>query len=211
MIISVLGQTDKRAVIYTMLKMGEYLGDCAVVTNLNRFKRLTEDPTEDIGSYRNIDIFVGDFTADDVWERIGHAPFDYDYTFLDNIYTEDTALVIYVQGAGVDELDQPNLDAFEADEYITIKMGKPIRQPHVAKSKAKGATVAPAKHKVFNIPYTADMMARIEACEFYKELVQISPQATKVCAEVLAGPTNTPAKVLAAQVMRNGQKGAAKK
>lgn len=124
MIITVLGQTDKRAVLYTMLKMGEYLGDCAVVTSLRRFKRLTEDPTEDIGSYRNIDVFVGDYTADDVWERIGHAPFDYDYTFLDNIYTEDTQLVIYVKGAGVDELDQPNLDALEPDEYVTIKMGK---------------------------------------------------------------------------------------
>lgn len=211
MIITVLGQTDKRAVLYTMLKMGEYLGDCAIVTPLRRFKRLTEDPTEDIGSYRNIDVFVGDFTADDVWERIGHAPHDYDYTFLDNIYTEDTEMVIYVKGAGVDELDQPNLDALEPDEYITIKMGKAEPAPKQVKTKARGAVATTPKHKTYNIPYTSDMMARIEACEFFKELVPISSQAVKVCSEVLSGPTNTPAKQLAALCTRSGQKGAAKK
>ena len=211
MIITILGQTDKRAVLYTLLKMGEYLGDCAVVTNNNHFKRLTADLLEDTGSYRNIDIFVGDYTADDVWERIGHAPFDYDYVFLDGIYTEDTGLILYVKGAGVDELDQLALDALEPDEYVTIKMGKAEPAPKRVRSKAHGAVTAPPTHKTYNILYTADMMANIEACEFFKELVQISPQATKVCAELMAGATNTPAKQLVRLCTRNGQKGAVKK
>ena len=208
MVITLIGQTDKRAVVYTMMKIGEYLGDCALVTNLHRFSRLTEDPAEDIGSYRNIDIFVGDFNADDVWDGIGHVPMDYDFIFLDNIYTEDTNLVIYVKGAGIDELDQPSLDALEPDEYVTVKMGKPDPVTKAPKTKAKGATVAPVQHKTYNIPYTADMMEKIEYCEYFKELVPISPQATKVVAEILSEPTKTPASTLVKVASRQGQKGA---
>ena len=210
MVITLLGQTDKRPVFYTIMKMCEYMGDCALVTNLHRFSRLTEDPTDDIGSYRNIDIFVGDFTADDVWDGIGHMPMDYDYVLLDNIYTTDTNLIIYVKGAGIDEMDQPNLDALEPDEYVTIKMGAPDPKVKVAKDKTKGAKVAPVEHMVYNIPYTADMFDRIEKCEFFKELVPISNQATKVIAEILSGPTNTPARTLIALASRHGQKGADK-
>ncbi len=208
MIITFLGQTDKRTVLYTMLKMCEYMGDCAVVSNDRKLMRLMEEGPGDAGTYRNIDIFVTDATADEVWAAIDHAPHDYDYIFLDNLYTEETDLVVYIKGAGVDEIDQMNLQAFEPGELITIKMGKADKPPKVEKVKGRPVEAAP---KVYNIPYTASIPEKVEACEFFRELVPISSQAIRVCAEVLSGPTNTPVKVLVQTASRVGQKGAMKK
>ncbi len=211
MIITLIGQTDKRPVLYTFLRMCEHLGDCAVVTNDRRLMRLMQEGPGPAGSYRNIDIFVTDAMADEVWTAIDHAPYDYDYTFLDNLYVEETDLVIYVKGMGVDEVDQASLDAFEAGEYITVKMGKPDKPPKKPKQVGHGRTAAQSKEnqpKVYNIPYEARLMEKLEFCEFYRELVAVSNPAVKVCAEILAPLVKTTAKNLEQVGLHRGSKGA---
>lgn len=209
MLITLLGQTDKRPVLYTFMKMCEYLGDVAVLSNDRKLMRLMEEGPGSEGTYRNIDVFVNDATADDMWALINRAPNDFEFLFLDNIYPDNADAVIYIKGAGVDEEDQMVLDAFEPSELITIKMGKADPTPKAPKN-AKDKKVV-EKPKVYNIPYTSDMMANIEHCEFFKDLVPASSQAVKVCAEVLSVLTNTPVKTLIQVANRNGQKGAAKK
>lgn len=60
--ITVFGRTDKRACIYTLMKILQPLGDVAVITNNRHFTRLTEDGG-DFGFYQNISIFVTDVTT----------------------------------------------------------------------------------------------------------------------------------------------------
>lgn len=199
--ITLIGQTDKRPVIYTMLKMMENLGDCCYITNDRKACRLMEEGPGMQGSYRGIDIFVLDTTADDMWTDIGYAPSDYEFIILDNIYNEMTDMVIYVKGAGDAEEDMEVLDVFEPSEYVTIKMGRPDRSKHAGFGFVKGKSKAKAKpaegtHKTYNIPYSAGMMENIEYSEFFKQLKPASQDALKVCAELLAGKVGVSAKNL---------------
>ena len=93
--ISVFGRTDKRACIYTLMKILQPLGDVAVITSTRHFMRLTEDGSP-FGFYQNISIFVTDATADEMWQTIDHKPGDFDHIIMDNLYNESTDLIIYV-------------------------------------------------------------------------------------------------------------------
>lgn len=193
--ITLLGQTDKRAVLYTLLRMCENLGDCAVVTNDRKLMRLMEEGPSDQGTYRNIQIFVADTTPDDVWQDIGYAPSDFEFVFLDNIWSERTELTIYVKGAGDEEEDRYTLDMLEPEDYVTIKMGSPDKakgKKFGVKKKSEDTSVS----KTYNIPYEKAMLENLEHCEFYKELKQITQTATKVCAAIMAEHTNVPLKTL---------------
>ena len=97
--ISVFGRTDKRACIYTLMKILQPLGDVAVITSNRHFMRLTEDGAP-FGFYQNISIFVTDATADEMWQTIDHKPGDFDHIIMDNLYNESTDLIIYVHGQG---------------------------------------------------------------------------------------------------------------
>ena len=110
--ISVFGRTDKRACIYTLMKILQPLGDVAVITSNRHFMRLTEDGAP-FGFYQNISIFVTDATADEMWQTIDHKPGDFDHIIMDNLYNESTDLIIYVQGAGVEASDEYLFDTFE--------------------------------------------------------------------------------------------------
>ena len=48
MILSVIGDTDKRPIMYTLLKVCQYLGDVLLVTNDRHYARLIEQPEEDV-------------------------------------------------------------------------------------------------------------------------------------------------------------------
>lgn len=200
--ITLIGQTDKRPVIYTLLKMMENMGDCCYITNDRKACRLMEEGPGMAGTYRDIDIFVLDTTADDMWTDIGYAPSDYEFIILDNLYNEMTDLIIYVKGAGDAEEDLEVLDVFEPSEYVTIKMGKPDKAKRggigLGKGKSKSKAKQPSEevHKTYNIPYSAGMMENIEYSEFFKQLKPASQAALKVCAELLAGKVNVSAKNL---------------
>lgn len=222
--IALLGQTDKRPILYTMLSMCENLGDCCFITNDRKAMRLMEDGPGEEGTYRNISIFVTDATIDDVWHEIGHAPSDYDYTFYDNLYSEFCDAVIYIMGAGPEEEDAMVLAAFEDEDYIHIKFGKPLKKAKLKTETAEDAEDAPKPvknkgkaqkqeetYKTHLIPYTADLMANIEFCEYYKILKPISSACLKTCSEVLSTLTKIPAKNLAASAQRaTTQKGGGK-
>lgn len=161
--ISVFGRTDKRACVYTLMKILQPMGDVAVIANDRRYTRLTEDGTQ-FGYYQNIAIFVTDATADEMWRTIEHMPDDFDHIILDGLYNEDTDLLIYVQGAGVEALDDVLFDTFE--DMLVVYMGK-------------------GKNPV---PYSKELTESLEHIEYYRQLVVPSPQMLNVLATALAAP-----------------------
>lgn len=168
--ISIFGRTDKRACIYTLMKILQPMGDVAVITNDRHFTRLTEDG-DTTGFYQNIAIFVTDATADEMWETIEHSPDDFEHVILDNLYNESTDLVLYVQGAGVEALDEYLFDTFE-DNMVVINMGK-----------GKNA-----------VPYTKDLMANLEHIEYYRKLIAPSPTMVNILAKILSEYLKMPMK-----------------
>lgn len=167
--ISLFGRTDKRACIYTLMKILQPMGDVAVISNDRHLTRLTEDGAP-YGFYQNISIFVTDATADEMWQVIEHRPDDFEYVILDSLYNEDTDLILYVQGAGVEALDEYLFDAFE--DVTIINMGK-----------GKNA-----------VPYTKELMENLEKIEYFRKLIPPSPAMVNILAKLLSKPLNMPAK-----------------
>lgn len=168
--ISVFGRTDKRACIYTLMKILQHLGDVAVVTDDRHFTRLTEDG-EKTGTYQNISIFVTDTTGDEVWEHIGYDSSDFDHVILDNMYSDDTALYLYVRGAGDEALDEDLFDCFDDMKVIQMGGGKNC------------------------VPYTKELMEGLEYVEYYRKLHPLpSPAMTQIVAGHLSPHLNMPVK-----------------
>lgn len=167
--ISIFGRTDKRACIYTLMKILQPLGDVAVISSNRHFMRLTEDGAP-FGYYQNISVFVTDATADEVWQAIEHRPEDFDHIILDGLYNENSDLVLYIQGAGVESLDEQLFDAFE--DIVVITMGR-----------GKNA-----------VPYSKELMENLENIEFYRQLRAPSPAMANILAKLLSAPLGMPVK-----------------
>ena len=129
------------------------------------------------GQYQNITIFVTDDTADELWLHDEINREDYDHVILDNLYNEETDVLLYIQGAGVEVLDEDIVETF-ADEMITIHMGK---------GSMKGKN---------NVPYSKDLMANLETVEYYKKLVCPSPAMGQVLSKIMADKLGMSAKNL---------------
>ena len=168
--ITVFGRTDKRACIYTLMKILQPLGDVAVITNNRHFTRLTEDGG-DFGFYQNISIFVTDVTADEMWTTIEHAPDDFDHVILDGLYNEFTDMIIYIQGAGVEAQDEFLFDTF-GDAIKVIKMGR-----------GKGG-----------VPYSSGLMSGLESIEYYRKFIAPSEAMLNILAKELSAHLNMPVK-----------------
>lgn len=167
--ISIFGRTDKRTCIYTLMKILQTMGDVAVITDNRHFMRLTEDGSP-FGYYQNVSIFVTDATADEMWHVIEHRPDDFDHVILDNLYNEETDLILYIQGAGVEALDEYLFDTFE--NMVIINMG----------------------HGKNSCPYTKELMENLERVEYYRKLTAPSPAMVGILAKALAEPLKMPAK-----------------
>lgn len=172
--ISVLGRTDKRPCIYTLMKMLQPMGDVLVVTSNVQYLRLIEEDAH-FGYYQNIAIYVTNETADELWYNSDLDKNEYDHIILDGLYNENSDVVFYVQGAGVEALDEDAVSAL-SDILITIKMGT-----------GKGKAV---------VPYTKDMMEKLECIEYYRKLVCPSAAMAQVLSNALAEHLHMSAKNL---------------
>lgn len=169
--ISVLGRTDKRTCLYTLMKILQPMGNVAIISSNPFFTRLTEDG-DPFGHYQNISVFVLDTTADTVWDDIGYAPDDFDYVIMDGMHNEESAVTIYIEGEGTEALDA---DLFEfIDDIKVIHMGK-----------GKNA-----------VPYTKELMESLEKIEYYRKLFAPSPAMTTQLANILAEPLKLTAKTI---------------
>lgn len=171
MIISVVGDTDKRPVLYTILAMSTLLGDVWFVTNDRHFKRLLGEDIEE-GNFNNILVSVADTTEDEVYSDLGHMKEDFDFIVFDNLAPSDADLVIFVQGEKISEDEQFLLDSI--DKYETILLGF-----------GKGC-----------VPYTTKMFKQVEHTEACQCLCNIDAKLTAAVAKLLTDFVKVPESTL---------------
>lgn len=170
MIVSVLGQTDRRPVVYTLMKLFQARGDTCLISNNTQLRRLIDKPDCE-GFFQNIAVFITDASWEEVFVEIEHAPEDFDYIIFDGEWTDKADVCLYVEGYGTEEVDVDILDGL-GDAVNLLKLG-------------------PGKK---SIPYTVQQFNNIEITEHLKTLPQINNRLTVELSKVLAEPLRMPAK-----------------
>ncbi|WP_105614125.1 hypothetical protein [Vallitalea okinawensis] len=171
MLIGVLGYTDKRPVIYALMKILQATGDVAVITSNRHYKRLLEDHAS-FGHMANIMIAVTDATPDEVFHEIEHTQDDFDHIIFDiqDTVPEKVDLMYYVKGYDYEEGEKDFLDCI--GEYTTVNMMYGGRSE-------KGS---------INVPLTLSLISTIEVIESKKILMGIpSKSLNQGLARGLAG------------------------
>ena len=172
MVIAVLGQTDKRPVIYCLMKLLQKLGDCAIVTKERHYARLIDNGTN-VGHFQNIFIAVTDANTDEIFSEIGYRVEDFENIIIDCLdqIPEYADVTIYVGGAGGKTEDEEIL-LETCGEYFTINLGFGDK----------------------NIPYKVEMFKCIEEVEGLKHLGPMDPQIASRIGTILTDRIHMPVK-----------------
>lgn len=185
MVISIIGETDKRPIVYTLLKICQFLGDVIFITNDRHYARLIEDKEEGLevssGHFQNTFIVVTDKTPDEAHMDVGYNNEDYDYVIYDNKLDSSGDLILYVKGCEMSKWEDFQLGYMDADDYTTISFGF-------------------GKKNV--IPYTAAMFKNCELVEGKKTLLPIDSKITTVITKIMAPLVEIPEKTLVKAVMQ---------
>ena len=121
MIINIIGDCDKRPVLYTVLKVCQTLGDVLLVTNSTRLARLS-DTRDTYGHYQNIMVAITTEGIDDFLETFDYGLDSFAYVVVDNISLAEADVTIYVEGMEQSEEEKDILEYVET--YETIKLYK---------------------------------------------------------------------------------------
>lgn len=128
MVISVIGDVDKRPFIYTLWKVCQYLGDTLLLTDDDHYAGFIEDKVEiegceAAGDYQNTFIVVTDLPLDDAGQAVGFGPDDYDFFILDNKIDSAGDVVLYITNGEMTENEYDMLQYLNEEDYITINYG----------------------------------------------------------------------------------------
>lgn len=179
MIISVIGETDKRPFMYTLLRICQYMGDVILVSDDRHYKRLIEEPEEDVevyaGHFQNTFIVVTDKTPDEAMQAVGYEPEDYEFVIYDNQIDATSDLIVYVTGDRMSEWEKEQLDYLEEGDYITIGLGF---------------------GKKNMVPYSTNMFKNVELVESRKTLLAIDSKLSAMVAKILAPDIGIPEKTM---------------
>lgn len=121
MLIGVYGYTDKRPVIYALMKLLQATGDIALFSNNRHYRRLLNSG-ENQGHMANIMIAVSDASPDEIFEEVGYTPDDFEHIIFDiqDTIPDNLSLIIHVKSYTPNEDEQSFLDILGT--YQTIKM-----------------------------------------------------------------------------------------
>lgn len=125
MVINIIGDCDKRPVLYTILKVCQTLGDVLLITNSSRLSRLS-DTRESYGHYQNIMIAITHEGIDDFFEDFIYDVTDFEFTVIDNIVAAEADLTIYVKGMCESEEEKTNIEYIDNYEVVELYKGKYI-------------------------------------------------------------------------------------
>lgn len=125
MVINIIGDCDKRPVLYTVMKICQSLGDVLLVTSSSRLIRLS-DTGESYGHCQNTMIAVTHDGIDDFWEAFTYDVTDFEFVIIDNIVSAEADLVIYVKGMAQSQNESDNLEYIDDYETIDLYRGKYI-------------------------------------------------------------------------------------
>lgn len=119
MVINLIGECDKRAVLYTLMKICQGLGDVLLITSSTRISRLS-DTHETYGHYQNTMLAITNDGIDDFFEDFKYDMDDFEFVIIDNIIAAEADLTIYVQGYYQSESEKESLEYIE--DYATINL-----------------------------------------------------------------------------------------
>lgn len=174
--IGILGFTDKRPILYPLMKLLHYVGDVIIITDDRRFRRLLED-YDLTGHLANIMIHVTDATPDEVWEEIDEDESDFDYIIYDlrDTLHEDIELYIHVKGSDYEDGEEDFLEC--VDDYIPFKL---MYDGKVDNDK-----------KTISLPITLKLLATLEVLENKKVLLPLpDAKINKNLAKLMAPKLN---------------------
>ncbi len=119
MIISVIGDCDKRPVIYCMIKVMQEFGSVLYLTSNSSALRLT--PNRLSGEhYQNTMVVYTEDGFDDYFDNCGYTPDDFGCVLLDNVECAEADLTVYVAGMVQSPAESAVLEYTE--EYSTINL-----------------------------------------------------------------------------------------
>lgn len=123
MIVNIVGDCDKRPVLYTVMKICQVLGDTLLVTTDNRMLRLS-DTRETQGHYQNVMIAVTTEGIDDFFDDFIYDHRDFANIIVDGMVSADADATIYVKGLVESEEETTMLEYLEDYSVIKLYEGK---------------------------------------------------------------------------------------
>lgn len=173
MVINIIGDCDKRPVLYTVMKICQSLGDVLLVTSSSRLIRLS-DTGESYGHCQNTMIAVTHDGIDDFWEAFTYDVTDFEFVIIDNIVSAEADLVIYVKGMAQSQNESDNLEYIDEYETIDLYQGKYIN---------------------------SSTLLRCEEFEALKDFCPINQKIASSVATIMAKALNTDAKKIESLAM----------
>lgn len=125
MVINIIGDCDKRPVLYTVMKICQTLGDVLLVSSSSRLMRLS-DTNASYGHYQNTMVTVTQEGIDDFFDNFEYDLDDFEFVIIDNIISADADVYIYVEGMTQSENEADMLEYIEKYETIKLYKGKLI-------------------------------------------------------------------------------------
>jgi len=121
MLIGVYGYTDKRPVIYALLKLLQATGDVALFSGNRHYRRLLENG-ESQGHMANVMIAVSDASPDEIFEEIGYTTDDFEHIIFDlqDAIPEELSLILYVKSYPPDDEELSFIELLGT--YTTVKL-----------------------------------------------------------------------------------------
>ncbi len=174
--IVVHGDTDRRPVTYTLLKLLSNMADVALITNDRHYKRLIDG--QEIGELESMLVSVGDYSVEEVFEAMEVSKEDFEYIVYDGILPESCDTFIHVAGCKMSEEEESNIEFY--DDVITIPIGFGQKC----------------------IQYSVRMFQNLEEIEGYKTLKEVDPNLTKYIANEMASKLGIPAQTIRKVVAR---------
>lgn len=123
MVINIIGDCDKRPVLFTVMKLCQTLGDVLVVTSSSRLVRLS-DTGESYGHCQNTMIVYTQDGIDSFWEDFEYNRDSFNYIIVDNIVDAEADMVIYVRGMAQTESEKDLLEYIDKYHEIMLYNGK---------------------------------------------------------------------------------------
>ncbi len=174
--IGVLGFTDKRPILYPLMKLLQATGDVIVITDNRHLKRLIPDYAS-IGHIANIMMVISDASPDEVWDEMDLEDGNYDHVIYDLRDNLDEAIEFYIHVKGSDFEDGEE-DFLECiDDYKRIKLMYDGKQD---KNK-----------ETYNIPISLKLISTLEILENKKLLLPMpSKKINQSIAKMMAPHLN---------------------
>lgn len=131
MIVNVIGDCDKRPVIYTLMKVFQTLGDVLFVTNNSFFRRLS-NTGDSGGHFQNVMIAFTNGGVGDFFDEFRYDYEDFSYVILDNVVEAEANLTIHVYSMLDSETTKDTLEYMEDVVELGLWNNKSIGQAYVA-------------------------------------------------------------------------------